>query len=297
MQATRRTNMVLNSFLSYKRSLPIQSKIVLYIILLIGCQQFPVIHIGGSLKIYEVLGLCLLFYGIKRRKDKLTTLLFWFFIVSPLLSLISFYLCDDVSSFFSSYPQANGKFRYDIYVFPILQLFYMFANYVVLYKVYCDKHLYRGFDLVIKWVVIIGTVIAFYSIVAMFAGDPISHLPSFLQSKHYYEFRSSGLSQEPSNYILYQGWIVLLCWCSRRIFDFRKWVMMFSLNILSLMLTFSSTLVLYVCVIVLIILLFSKTRQKIAYISLMASVLWVVYFTMIKYVDMEMLNFAMVQKV
>ena len=42
------------------------TKLLLIIVLLIGFQQFPVIYIGGSFKIYELLGLILFFlYGIK----------------------------------------------------------------------------------------------------------------------------------------------------------------------------------------------------------------------------------------
>lgn len=272
--------------------------IFLLILLLIGFQQFPVIFVGGSFKIYEFLGLiALCLYGVRCNRDMLATLMFMFFVVSPIMSLISFYICDDVSSYFRVYPFTRGTFRHNIYIFPVLQVVFMVMNYVVLYNIYYGNRLYRRVDSIIRWIVIVGTCIACYSIIAMFTGDPISHLPNFIQNKHIYAFRSSGLSQEPSNYILYQGWIVLLSWYSRKMFCIVKWVLMFVVNILSLLLTFSSTLVLFFGVIALIVFLFSKTCMKLVYLSGLAITLWSGYLMLSKYVDVKMLNYVMVQKV
>ena len=274
------------------------SKILLAIILLIGFQQFPVLYVGGSLKLYEVLGLTLLvLYGIKIRKDLLITLLFFFFIVSPVFSLLSFYIYDDVDSYYRTYPIAKNTFRFNIYIFPLLQLLFMWINYVVLYNIYYNRDIYRRFDTLLKWIVITGTVISCYSVLAMFTGDPISHLPNFIQNKHVYEFRSSGLSQEPSNYILYQGWNVLFCWCIRHSFTRIKWIVIWGINILSLLLTLSSTLILFVGVIGVIIFTFSRFRVKLVYVSAICVLLYTSFITISKFIDVELLHYVMVQKV
>lgn len=273
------------------------TKLLLIIVLLIGFQQFPVIYVGGSFKIYEFIGLFLLFlYGIKWKKDLLIVLLFLFFVVSPTISLALFYFFDDVSSFYRIYPNVRGTFRHNIYLFPLLQLLFMYVNYVVLYNIYLNRELYKRFDVVVNWIVIIGTCVACYSIIAMFTGDPISHLPNIIQNKHVYVFRSSGLSQEPSSYILYQGWIVLFLWRLKRIFANKTWILLFVINVMSLILTFSSSLVLFVGVITIMIFVISRTYMKIIYIGTLLVSLWIGYVTLSRYVDVQMLNYAMVQK-
>lgn len=275
----------------------LKTKLILSILLLIGFQQFPVIYVGGSFKIYELLGLVVLcLYGISCKRDWLPILMFVFFVVSPIISLISFYICDDVTSYFRTYLYVRNSFRQNIYIFPVLQVIFMAVNYVVLYNIYYCNRLYRRFDFIIRWIIIVGTIIACYSIIAMFTGDPISHLPNLIQNKHVYDFRSSGLSQEPSNYILYQGWIVLFCWFSKRAFGKVMWMVMFTINILSLLLTFSSTLVLFWGLIIFMVFLFSKIYMKIIYIGGLVLALWGGYLVLSKYVDVKMLNYTMVQK-
>ena len=275
-----------------------KTSLTVLILLLIGFQQFPVLYVGGSLKVYEVFGLFLLIsYGIKFRKDFLVTLMYLFFVISPLASLLSFYLFDDVGSYYRIYPQTLKSFRYNIYIFPVLQLLFMITNYTVLYNLYYSREIYKRFDDIIRGIVIIGTGIAVYSIIAMVTGDPISHLPQVIQNKHVYEFRSSGLSQEPSSYILYQGWIVLLCWFSRGAFSKKKWIAMLSINVISLLLTFSSTLVLFAGVVGLTIFLFSRFRMKVVYLAVFVGMLYASYMFFSKFVDVEVLNYALVQKV
>ena len=75
--------------------------------------------------------------------------------------------------------------------------------------IYRERRLYKYFDYLRRYIVIIGTCIAVYSLFALFVYDPIPYLPSFLQNKSVYDFRSSGLSQEPGNYVIYQVWVVL----------------------------------------------------------------------------------------
>lgn len=275
-----------------------RTQILILILLFIGFQQFPVIYVGGSLKIYEVLGLIMLFsFGIRQRKDYLVTCMYIFFVVSPLVSLLSFYLCDDVGSYYNMYPETQNSFRFNIYIFPLLQLLFMIMNYAVLYNLYCNREVYKRFDSVVRGIIIIGTCIAIYSIIALFSGDPISHLPQFIQNKHVYDFRSSGLSQEPSSYILYQGWIVLLCWFSKNLFSKEKWIAILSINTISILLTFSSTLVLFAGVIGLMIFLFSRLLMKLIYVAVFASMLFASYMFLAKFVDIEVLNYALIQKI
>lgn len=269
------------------------------ILITIGFQQFPVVNVGGSLKIYEVIGLAMLwYYGLRLGDNIFVYMLFGFFIVSPILSLMAFYMMDgDVTSFYRAYRETEGKFRFNIYIFPLLQLLFMVVNYVVYYYLYYNRWIYRHFEFVKKWFVIIGTCIAVYSVASMFIGDVVTKLPGFIQNKHVYEFRSSGFSQEPSFYILYQGWIVLLAFFSKRTFNTLWWILILLINILALIFTFSSTLVVFAGVIALMVFVFSKLRYKLFYLALLCGVLTAGYVTLSRYVDVKMLNYAFVDKV
>lgn len=222
--------------------------LIFLIIVLIGFQQFPVIRIGGSLKIYEVLAIILLVLNISSYKFKKTVnpklLCLWIlFVVSPIISLIYNYLfLGYPSSFYKQYGAEALSFKFNYWVFPFLQLLYVFFNYTVISTIYRNNLLYKRFDYFIKVFVIIGTFIAIYSLIAFFTIDIIRFLPDFIQNKSEYYFRSSGFSQEPSFYVLYQFWVVLFSIYSKKYFRYSVWLIMVIVNIISLIFTFSTTL-------------------------------------------------------
>lgn len=276
-----------------------KSKLLILILVLIGCQQFPVINVGGSLKIYEILGLfMLLYYGINAKCDVISRLLLGLFVVSPILSLVSFYICDDVSSFYHVYGETRDSFRFNIFIFPILQLLYMLMNYVVYYNLYYTKTLYYRFETIKKWIILGGTLIAVYSILSLFVGDIITLLPNFIQNKHVYgSFRASGFSQEPSSYVFYQGWIILMLYYSKHSFASIKWVALMVINVLALLLTFSSSIVAFIGVVFLMIMLFAEGKYRLLYLLLLIGVLFGCYIFISRYVDFEMLNYAFITKI
>lgn len=273
--------------------------LILGVLLSIGFQQFPVLHVGGSLKIYEMLGLVMLwYYGVRLSNNIFTYMLFAFFVISPILSLMSFYMIDgDVASFYRTYRETEENFRFNIYIFPLLQLLFMIICYVVYSNLYYNRWIYRNFEYVKKWIVIVGTCIAIYSVVSMFIGDVVTKLPGVIQNKHIYEFRSSGFSQEPSFYILYQGWIVLLAFFSHKTFNTLWWILIMLINILALIFTFSSTLVVFAGVVAMIVFVYSKLRYKLIYLALLAGGLSAGYIALSRYVDVKMLNYAFIDKI
>lgn len=240
-----------------RHKLGIQTKMLCLIIFLIGFQQFPVIRAGGSFKIYELLAIGMLFLSMfnkaKTNKYSLVQLLaLGLFVVSPLLSLIiSYVVLDYPVGFFNTYSQTDS-FKFNYYVYPALQMIYMFFNYTVFSAFLNADSLYRIFDRILKFCIYIGTAIAIYSLFAMFIFDIVAKLPDFIQNKHEYGFRSTGLSQEPSFYMLYQAWIVLIVFSSKKIFKKPLWLTLLAINSFSLILTFSTTLL------ALILILFSS---------------------------------------
>ena len=63
------------------------------IIVLIGFQQFPVLRIGGSFKIYELLSILLLLKFVTIKPKTFLMIVVWtLFVFSPVLSLLNAYL-------------------------------------------------------------------------------------------------------------------------------------------------------------------------------------------------------------
>lgn len=239
-------------------------RLLFLIIILIGFQQFPVLRIGGSLKIYELLALIVLFrYRHHWIWDKTTYALWGLFILSPIISYINSLLFVPIpANFYIHYPKAAGSFKFDSLFFPILQQVYMFFCFVVLACIYQKRKLYENFHKICKWIILLGTGIAIYSLFAMFVYDPIVDLPSFMHNKSECGFRSSGLSQEPSNYVLYQGWVVLFVYAMKHAFTRQKWYLLLTINILSLVLTFSTAMISYIGVILLSFFVCKETFRK-----------------------------------
>lgn len=231
-----------------QHKLGLQTKILCLIIFLIGFQQFPVIRAGGSFKIYELLAIGLLGLSLlKKTKSRnyliVQLLALGLFVLSPLLSfIISYSVLDYPVGFFNTYSQTDS-FKFNYYIYPALQMTYMFFNYTVFAAFMTTDTLYKIFERILKICIYIGTAIALYSLFAMFAYDVVANLPEFIQNKHEYGFRSTGLSQEPSFYMLYQTWIVLIIFSTKKLFSKYTWFFFFLINLISLLLTFSTTLI------------------------------------------------------
>lgn len=209
----------------------------------IGFQQFPVINIFGCFKIYELLGLFLLSKFKWQYKSCLfSNGAFIFFVLSPIVSFFFSIIMERPYSYYELYPDTIGTIKFDSMIFPLLQMVFMMLNFVVLAQIVSNKNYYRQFDTIRKNLVYIGTFIAFCSLFNMFVFDVFQYLPSIIQNKHHYDFRSSGFSIEPSSYVLYQTWITLFTFYSKELFRKKTWRVFMFINILSLVLTISSTL-------------------------------------------------------
>ena len=255
------------------------------IVLLIGFQQFPVLRIGGSFKIYELLSLILL---LKFRNHGFWTsklIALWvLFVLSPIVSFCYSWLFLDIpSDFYLRYPEATESFKFGNRIFSVLQIIYMLFCFSALSGIYRERRLYKYFDYLRRYIVIIGTCIAVYSLFALFVYDPIPYLPSFLQNKSVYDFRSSGLSQEPGNYVIYQVWVVLFTYYAKELFSIKVWLFMLTINVLSLFFTFSTSLIAFVVLIILSYFLCSTTKkQKISIVFISFIFFCVGYFVLLE---------------
>lgn len=221
--------------------------ILYWIIVLIGCQQFPALNITGStLKIYDILSAII---GIKYRikiNDTFTFLVFLLFVIAPTIStLYGYFIIGYPDNFFIHYASERKvltSLKFNYYFFPLFQLIFMYLNFICIVAIYqCDK-LYENINKLIRSVVIGGTIISILSILALMGLNIINIFPSFLNGIRFYATRNQGFSIEPGNYILYQTWVTLFAIYSKRFFSKKKWKIIMGINLLSLLLTFSSGL-------------------------------------------------------
>lgn len=258
--------------------------LLFYIIIFIGFQQFPVIRLGGSFKIYELLAFILLLkFKSPPIKNYKLIFLWILFVASPIISFVHFALFLNIpKSFYMHYPEVIGSFKFDSILFTVLQVVYMLFCFSTLSNIYQSQWLYANFNKLRKAVVIVGTCIAIYSLIAVFIYDPIPYLPNFIQNKSIYLFRSSGLSQEPSMYVIYQTWVVLFNFYSKDLFKKHTWKIMILINLCSLVLTFSTTLIaLFVIVLFLIFCDKSQKKQQIIILSSISFVLYIGYIILV----------------
>ena len=229
--------------------------LLFFLFICIGFQQFPIIRLGGSFRLYEIIAVFLLMLFIKSKSAKfkrIDILLLMLFGFSPIISLISNWIQNGYPySFYHEYPYIVGDFRFNFFIFPFLQIFLCFLNFVVI-RYFVSVHEYWDYKRYIKAFVIVGTIIAPYSLFSFFTDTNIIRvLPSSFQHVSEYHFRTSGFSQEPGCYVLYQSWVVLFSIYIRDCFSPKKGYWIIAINILALILTLSSLLIVW-CVLIII---------------------------------------------
>ena len=249
------------------------------IVLLIGFQQFPVLRIGGSFKLYEILSIILLLVNVlsfKRSfsKSYINIFAFCFFVLSPLISILAAYFIVGYPKAFYEYYLGTDSIKFNYYIFPILQVFWMFFNYSTFSSLINSVGFYLNFEKILKAIVIMGSIIAVYSIIAMFTVDVITLLPTYIQFKRPYYLRSSGLSQEPGGYVLYQAWVCLITFYSGKLFSKVTWIFLVILNTISLIFTFSTTLIAFFGIVFLAIFIL-RTTTTVKLVSIISFILLV----------------------
>jgi hypothetical protein len=245
----------------------LKDSIIVSIIFLMGFQAFPIIKLGGTFKTYELLSILLVIIEliyVKRFKfaNSLALVAFALFVFSPIISyLYSNLFLGYPTGFYNYYPYVSS-FKFNYFIFPALLLVYMFFNFFVFNYVIISSYVYLNLKNILKYSVIIGSLIAIYSLFSMFFGDVVLRLPSFIQNKTEYPFRSYGFSQEPSFYILYQGWICLFTWYTRHLFSKKVWCFLIMLNMAALVLSLSTMIAAFLGIILSSAFIFKSSFKK-----------------------------------
>ncbi|MBN3229622.1 O-antigen ligase family protein [Pectobacterium brasiliense] len=232
----------------------VRNFLCLAIIFLIGFQQFPVIRIGGSFKLYELISIVLFFASLatgemNRQKELFS---FLFFIVSPFVSYVFFLVGwqNDIHGYYERFGNWD-EFRYNYYVATFVSFFYFFLCWVAFSEISKNHWLYLNRRRVIRGIVLSAHVIGWYAILSSISNGvfniptPIQLLPDWLQNigDVSYGIRASGFSQEPSFYVFFQGWVVIFTYYYRHYFSKVSGVYFFVFSSICLFLTLSSALV------------------------------------------------------
>ena len=253
--------------------------ILLLIFFFIGCQQFPIVRIGGPIRVYELLGLLLLVrYGIQKPKDMVTWGMFIMFVLSPILSYLHSWFVDIPISYYRRYPEAVDSFKFGGRTYSCFQMLFSIVSYCVACNIVYSKNLWVRFDKWIRTLIKIGVVISIIGLIDAFVFNPIAMLPSFVQNVGEYKGRNNGLFLEPSMYVLYQTWMVLFSYVYRKKFKGNHGKIFLWINAISLLATLSSSLAAFAVVLLSMPFVFKasiKTRLSIIF-GLAAFVLMII---------------------
>jgi O-antigen ligase len=245
------------------------------IVLSIGFQQFPVLRLGGSFRVYELLAALLLLVilasGALFRLRELWSLSF--FVVAPLISFLFFWASwvHDINGYYQAFGVA-GQFRYGYFAATFVPLFYFFLCWVAFSSISNNTWLFVNRAALLRLLIIVGNGIGLFALIAAFLNGalsmqtPIQMLPDWLQNvgKASYGFRTSGFSQEPSFFVLYQGWVLLLTYFYRGLFSRLQAAYFIVVAAVCLLMTLSSALLGFAgaCAIVAVLVGRRKTRLK-----------------------------------
>jgi hypothetical protein len=227
-------------------------KILIALFCFVFLQQVFILNFGGSLKIYEILGILLIFVCIKQNEKYITTqlmYLFFFFCISPIISDIFFLLFADTSDYYYRFPDARYSLRTNEIFTIIYMLLLCLFNYCIANLIITSEFVYVNRNKIIKIFIITGTCISIYNLYAFFGvgilGLP-DIIPSFLEHRNSPPakgfLRVAGFSDEPGSYIVIQTPCLYYLIFYRKIFKKEMEFVLLLINGISILLTLSSSL-------------------------------------------------------
>jgi O-antigen ligase len=269
-------------------------------------QQVMVVNIGGSFKIYELIAVIFLmfyFVGKKYIYGKHSFLLFLFFVISPVCSIIYYYIGLDASDYYKHFPEALEVTRFNIYFIPILVLIYYLFTWVSINYIIGSRWVYENKYKLVKIFIFSGTLVSLYSLYGLFfvyyLGFP-DVVPSFVDYRNstpVFQIRPAGFSAEPSNYVVMLSWMLLFLLFIPNLYRRKKrWILIF-INGLVLILTLSSAIVAFLGVIGIYYAFFKGFFQFIKFLFILLLLLIATYFWIGNYVDINFLQYTFYEKI
>lgn len=287
------------------------NEIVYYLICIIAFtifyQQVFVINLGASLKIYEIIAILLLLIYIFKDKmtirSKLSLYLFFFFCVTPTISYFLYLFNTDKELYYNRFPEAVLSLRTNIYIAPTLLLIYYYFNWIVFNYIASSELIYMNKRKIIRVFIISGSLVSIYNFYAYIFirhfGFPelIPSFGDFRNASTQITGRFCGFSDEPGSYIVLQTWVVYYLLFCQDILRFKRIWFLRIINILSLLMTFSSMLVPSILIISFMIFRKVKLRYKFLVLIAIVSLCYGVRRIVLNYDAENVIKYIFVEKI
>ena len=231
---------------------------------------------GGTFKWYELVSILLLFYlafcAQRVVIDKISVLFLLLFVISPIVSdfyaiLMKPFEAELYQLYYTRFPEAQGSLRCNFIFSTIYSLSLSLGVFSILYFVINSSYLYQNHQKVTRFFIYSGTIVAFYSLYQFFGitflGLP-DLVPSFLDGRNFRgavgNHRAGGFSIEPGSYVCIQSIVVLYLIFGKNYLPKKRRNRLLFVNVLALLLTLSSSMVVFFGVLGFYIVFFSKNR-------------------------------------
>ena len=239
-------------------------------------QQVFVINIGASFKIYEFIAFVLLLGFCFAKHFKIysvhSVILFLLFVVVPTFSYIYYLFNADKELYYIRFPDAITSFRTNIYLAPTILLLYYYFNWVTFNYIVSSKLVYINKRKIIRIFIVSGTLIAIYNFYALIFiklfgfPDLIPDFLDFRNSPTQVSGRFCGFSDEPGTYIVLQTWVVYYLFFYQRILNLKHILLLRIINVVALLMTFSSMLIPLVLIGCIAFFLKAKLKSRLIFI-------------------------------
>lgn len=251
-------------------------RILCSLFMLIFFQNAFVLSIaGGSIKWYELASILVLFYLLisitKLKMDRISLLLFLLFVMSPIVSDV-YSLCmksfekDVYVLYFQRFPHAVKSLRTNYSFSMIYSLVLSLGCFAVLYFIIHSDYLFVQYKKVVKYFLYTGTVVGLYSLYQFFGMGFLGYpdiVPSLLDARNYRGaagHRAGGFSIEPGAYVVIQSIVVLYLIIDKSLFSRQKRKFLLTINLLALLCTLSSSMLIFFFSLGIYLFFFSKNR-------------------------------------
>lgn len=267
---------------------------------------------GGTFKWYEIISVLLLFYLMfcvkKLVVNKITVLLLLLFVISPIVSdcyaiLMKPFETEVYQLYNSRFPEAQGSLRCNFAFSTVYSLILSLGVFSILYFVVNSSFLYQHHQKVTRFFIYSGTVVAFYSLYQFFGitflGLP-DLVPSFFDGRNFRgsvgNHRAGGFSIEPGSYVFIQSIVVLYLIFGKNYLSKKRRNRLLFINVLALLCTLSSSMVVFFGVFGFYIVFFSKNRIA-RLICIFFVVLMIIIFPILNEATNNLLQYVFITKI
>ncbi len=269
-------------------------------------QQVMVVNVGGSFKVYELIALLFLvfyFLDVKVIYGRHSFLLFLFFVVSTVLSLIFYYFALDASDYYRRFPEAQEQFRFNIIFIPVLVLIYYFFNWVTINYIIGSRWVFDNRYKLVKIFIFSGTLISIYSLYGFFFvyymgfPDLVPQFIDFRNSSPTFQIRPAGFSAEPSSYIVMLSWIMLFLFFLPNLYAKRKKFFLIFINGSVLILTLSSAILAFIGAILVYYMFFKGYKKFLKFLVFFFVFIFFLSFFVNNYFNLEFIKYTFYDKI